>query len=138
MGQIVIGVARKPKVPMMECAPMDNSTLTDARPYAAAVLGIALMAGCTSAPAECGGQVRPEKLGPDASRILERARADSRAFCSESTSGCDFVVYRTPQGWAVAATKMMVEDGKCVTRFGDDRYFSYDASGTLLKVINGI
>ena len=117
---------------------MNHSTPSSARRYAAAVLGIALLAGCTSAPVECGGQVRPEKLGPDASRILEKARVDSRAFCSESTSGCDFVVYRTPRGWAVAATKRMVEDGKCVTRFGDDRYFSYDASGTLLKVINGI
>ena len=110
----------------------------NARLYAATALLLAVHAGCTSAPVECGGNVRPEDLGPDALRILEKARADSRAFCSESTSGCDLVVYKTPRGWAVAATKMMVEDGKCVTRFGDDRYFSYDASGTLLKVINGI
>ena len=117
---------------------MNNPILSSARRYAAAVLCIALMAGCTSAPVECGGKVRPEKLGPDALRILEKAKADSRAFCSESKSGCDFVVYRTPRGWAVAATKMIVEDGACVSRIGDDRYFSYDQSGTLLKVINGI
>lgn len=116
---------------------MDCLVLNDARRYAAAIFLVAGVTGCSSATVDCGGQVHPENLGADALRIVEKAKADSKAFCSESDSGCDFTVAKTAQGWSVAATRIFAVDGKCASRIGDERFFSYDESGTLLRVIEG-
>lgn len=117
---------------------MDCLALNVAQRYAAAVLLILAAAGCSSAPVECGGKVRPQNLGADALRILEKARAASTSFCTEPASGCDFTVSKTAKGWAVAATRRFAVGGKCGSGPGDDIIFVYDEAGTQVREIHGI
>jgi hypothetical protein len=121
-----------------EQARMNCMTLKNARRYAAAVLLILAAAGCSSTPVDCGGKVRPQNLGADALRILEKARAASTSFCAEPASGCDFTVSKTANGWAVAATRRFAVNGKCGSGPGDDIIFAYDEAGTLVREIYGI
>lgn len=124
--------------PYEEQARMNCMALSNAWRHAAAVLLIIAVAGCSSAPVDCGGKVRPHNLGADALRILEKARAAATSFCAEPAAGCDFTVSKTAKGWAVAATRRFAVDGKCGSGPGDDIIFVYDEAGTLVREIYGI
>lgn len=117
---------------------MDCLVLSVAQRYATAVLLILAAAGCSSAPVDCGGKVRPQNLGADALRILDKAKAASTSSCTEPASGCDFTVSKTAKGWAVAATRRFAVNGKCGSGPGDDIIFVFDEDGMLVREIYGI
>lgn len=105
---------------------------------AALLLTVATVACAPKPPVECGGKIYPESASAEALSIVERAAAESRPFCAGASDGCDFSVARTSQGWSVAVTRMIVVEGKCVSRLGDERFYSYDKSGAPVGVIDGI
>jgi len=93
---------------------------------------------CSSTTAQCGGRVFPDGVDAEALEIAEKAVVASKSFCAESDAGCDFTVAKTSQGWSVAVTRMYAVDGKCASRIGDEKFYAYDASGTLISVIDGM
>ena len=99
---------------------------------------LALLAACAANEVSCGGNMSPEHIDRMAMVAIEKAKADSKAFCAGSPSGCDYTVASTPDGWSVAATLVFSVNGKCVSRIGDERFYSYDASGSLVRVLEGI
>ncbi|WP_141400851.1 hypothetical protein [Pseudoxanthomonas wuyuanensis] len=106
--------------------------------YASYSIAVAVISGCSSKADHCGGNVYPDKAGVDALRFVEKAKVDSEEFCLESGAGCDFTVAKTNQGWSVAVTRTFAVDGKCASRVGDEKFYSYDNSGSLIRVIDGM
>jgi len=117
---------------------MDCQTINSVSRHAISLFFIAAIAGCSAEDVRCGGHNYSEKVGADALRILKKAEVDSRAFCSGPGAGCEFTIARTNQGWSVAATKMVAVDGKCASRIGDEKFYSYDSSGSLIRSIDGM
>ncbi|MEJ7746428.1 MAG: hypothetical protein WKF61_06685 [Luteimonas sp.] len=99
---------------------------------------ITVVAGCSAEKVHCGGRIYPDQVGEDALKILKKTEAESKEFCSEPGAGCDFTVAKTRQGWSVAATRTFAADGKCASRIGDEKFYSYDNSGSLIRVIDGM
>lgn len=93
---------------------------------------------CSSTKIECGGQVSPHGVGSDTLAIVDKAKAESRRFCEGSEVGCDYTVAKTKAGWSVAATRVFVVDGKCVSAIGGEKIYGYDGSGQLTRVIEGL
>lgn len=106
--------------------------------YALMLLLLGSAAGCSSKKIQCGGQVSPQRIGSDALAIVDKAKAESRRFCAGSEAGCDYTVARTKEGWSVAVTLVFVVDDKCVGMFGGEKFYSYDGSGQLIGVIDGL
>jgi hypothetical protein len=99
---------------------------------------LTLLAACSENQVSCGGKVSPGQIDRLAMVVVEKAKADSKAFCAGSPSGCDYAVATTPNGWSVAATRVFSVKDQCVSRIGDERFYSYDASGSLVRVLEGI
>lgn len=117
---------------------MDCQAINNFSRHTISFFFITAITGCSVEDVHCGGHNYPEKVGEDALRILKKAEVDSRAFCSGPGAGCDFTIARTNQGWSVVATRMFAVDGKCASRIGDEKFYSYDSSGSLIRVIDGI
>jgi hypothetical protein len=117
---------------------MDCPALNDFRRCAVAFLLAAAAVSCSSKAVHCGGRVYPVEAGADALGVVRKAEADSKEFCAESGAGCDFTVAKTKKGWSVAATRTFAVDGKCASRIGDEKIYSYDESGILVRVMDRI
>jgi hypothetical protein len=102
------------------------------------LLLLAALGGCSSEKIDCGGKISPDVINADALKIVKKAEIDSKAFCKGSDAGCTFTVAKTDQNWSVSATRVFAVDGKCVSRIGDEKFYKYDESGVLMRVIDGI
>lgn len=96
------------------------------------------VAACSSKNIPCGGRVYPSGIKGDALSIAEKAMAESKRFCAATSEGCDYIVAKTPTGWSVAATRVSLVDEKCLGGIGDERFYSYDNAGELLRTIDGL
>lgn len=117
---------------------MDYQALNNIWRCAFAFLLIVVMMGCSSKAVHCGGRVYPDKASAEALELVKKAEMDSKAFCAESNAGCDFTVAKTNQGWSVAATRTFSVDGKCASRAGDEKFYSYDETGSLIRAVDGM
>lgn len=95
-------------------------------------------AGCSSTNIPCGGRISPSGLKGDALVIAKKAVAESARFCAGTSEGCDYIVAKTPKGWSVASTRVSRVDEKCLSAIGDEKFYSYDDSGELLRTIDGL
>lgn len=95
-------------------------------------------AGCSSENIQCGGNISPTGIDGDALVIAKKAMAESAVFCAGSPVGCDYVVAKVPSGWSVAATRVFVVDNDCASRMGDEKFYNYDDSGKLIRVLDGL
>lgn len=99
---------------------------------------LALAACSEPPPVICGGKVRPENATAAELDLVSIAIDRSADLCGYGGESCDFDVYKTKAGQAVKATRRRPYDGRCISRIGDDRYYSFDASGRLNGVMDGI
>ncbi|WP_422508150.1 hypothetical protein [Stenotrophomonas sp. GZD-301] len=100
-----------------------------------------LLSGCSEPQPEvqCGGEVRfHETNATEADAILQAVRRDSRNYCVESGSACDFFVSKDDITWTVMALVPSAHEGRCIYGIGFDRTYIYDTSGRLLRVNPGI
>lgn len=112
--------------------------MSDCWRYVCTLLLLAATAACSSTKVPCGGKIFPQGIGDDALAIVNKARVESKAFCAASEAGCDYTVAKAKGGWSVAVTLVFPVDGKCGSRFGDEKFYSYDDSGELARVIEGL
>ena len=117
---------------------MESQVLISLTRNLLAFLVVAIVASCSAERTVCGGRIYPDQPSSDALIIVKKARSDSRKFCSDEGAGCDFTIARTKQGWSVAAIKVFAVDGKCASRMGDEKFYSYDSAGSLVRVIDGL
>lgn len=99
---------------------------------------VVALAACSEPQIVCGGEVYPTAATESELQLVSAAKVAAAEFCGRDDSGCDFAVYKTRDGMTVKATRMVANDGKCVNFIGDERFFSFDASGRLQRVINGL
>lgn len=106
--------------------------------YVWALLLLVGAPGCSSTNVQCGGKISPAGIDGDALVIAKKAMAESAVFCEGSPVGCDYVVAKVSNGWSVAATRVFVVENDCASRVGDEKIYSYDDSGDLIRVIDGL
>lgn len=102
------------------------------------ILIAALCGGCSLEEKKCGGKIHPENASGAALEIANKALIDSREYCRGAGLGCDLRVAKTSSGWTVAVVRKFSVDGVCASRVGDEKFYSYDNSGNLIKAVNGI
>lgn len=95
-------------------------------------------AACSKPQVVCGGGVYPKAATDSELNLVSIAKVEAAEFCSRVDSGCDFSVYKTRAGATVKARRMVAHDGRCVNFIGDERFYSFDESGRLEGVINGL
>lgn len=96
-----------------------------------------LLSGCSKPQVSCGGNM-PRNATPAQLELVKIARGQAQELCGHGDGDCDYTVYETKAGQTVKATRVSPYEDKCVSNFGDDQYYSFDESGKLLKVINGL
>lgn len=102
------------------------------------VVASLVVAACSKPPITCVGEVNPKSATDAELQLVDIAREQSADLCNQPDSACDFDVYKTKAGRTVKATRSFAYDGRCITRIGDERFFSFDESGRLESVINGL
>lgn len=102
------------------------------------VVSACAVAACSKPPVICGGEVSPKNATDAELQLVDIARDRSTDLCNQPGSACDFNVYKTKAGRTVKATRSFAYDGRCITRIGDERFYSFDESGRLESVINGL
>lgn len=102
-----------------------------------ALLVALLLSSCSQEDVVCGS-VEPGNPSPIESRMLEVAKRESTSYCNVEGMSCEFAAYETRGGRTVRVTRVYASDGKCIGALGDERFYSFDESGDLIKVINGI
>jgi hypothetical protein len=98
------------------------------------------LVGCAEAPppVQCGGKVRTFASGPVVDAVLASARLESKAFCTGDYSGCNYQVLPREGGWMVVASFARSAEGRCFYLLDDERYFLYDSTGRLEKIMDSI
>lgn len=96
------------------------------------------LAACSEEKVVCGGDVQPQAATGLYLRILDVAKDESAEFCSGDDAGCDFEAYKTRDGATVRVTRVVAWDGRCSTNIGDERFYTFDASGRFERVIMGL
>lgn len=102
-----------------------------------ACLAIALPA-CSNKQVVCGGEVLPALATQSQLELVGTVKEEASGFCGREDAGCDFSVYNTNAGTTVKVTRMVSNQGKCINFIGDERFYSFDKSGRLQNVTNGL
>ncbi|WP_312316619.1 hypothetical protein [Stenotrophomonas sp.] len=102
------------------------------------IAGVAvLLAACSAENVVCGS-VKPANPNEVESKILGVATKQTLAYCSVEGASCNIAAYETRGGRTVRVARVFAEDGKCLGALGDEKYFSFDESGNLQKIIGGM
>lgn len=100
-------------------------------------LAVLLVASCSREDAVCGS-VKPERPTEIESRMLSVAKRQSFSFCSVQGASCELTAYETRGGRTVRVSRVFAQDGKCIGALGDEKFYSFDESGKLIRIVNGI
>lgn len=101
-----------------------------------ALLFVPLVA-CSQQDVECGG-VEPRDYSQSELALLEVARKESLAYCGLPKTGCEFSVYKTRAGTTVRVSRLSSTGGQCLGAIGDEKFYSFDDVGHLVRVIDGL
>lgn len=92
---------------------------------------------CSPSPIACETKILPDNPTHETYQVLARAMVASHDFCKAGAADCEYIVAEVDGGWSVLATRTFAVGGKCVSRIGDERFYVFDASGRLTRVVYG-
>lgn len=114
------------------------ATMVQSKVWVMAVAASMAVAACSKPPIICGDEISPKNATDAELQLVSIARDQAAGLCRQKDGGCDFSVYKTKAGRTVKVTRVMPYDGRCVSGFGFEKFYSFDESGRLESVINGL
>jgi hypothetical protein len=100
-------------------------------------LALMSLAACSRQEVQCG-EVEKRLYSQSELALLEIATKESIAYCGPPKAGCYFSVYKTQQGTTVRVSRLSSDGGRCLGAIGDEKFYSFDGAGNLVRVIDGL
>lgn len=95
------------------------------------------LAACSRQEVQCG-EVEDRAYSKRELALLEFAAKESSAYCGPPKAGCYFSVYKTREGTTVRVSRLSSNGGRCLGAIGDEKFYSFDGAGNLIRVIDGL